>query len=128
MVKDLFHFGLKLLAFALVLCLVHYYVFYHFFSEIDLYFPLWSIYLFNSILVLIVFVIIKYKVSKGDTKTYTTFSVLTMLKMALALVFLIPLFIGKSEHSKVEVINFFLPYFIFLAFEIRMLNKFLKNS
>jgi len=48
--------------------------------------------------------------------------------MALALVFLIPLFIGKSAHSKIEVINFFVPYFLFLAFEIVQLSKFLKNT
>jgi hypothetical protein len=128
MFKDTFQFALKLLGFTLLLAAVHYYIFGIFFSEISLYLPLWAIYLFNAVLVLIVFAIVNYKVSKADAKIYNTFLVLTMVKMALAIVFLLPLFAGKSEHARIEVFNFFIPYFCFLAFEILMLNKFLKNQ
>ena len=90
--------------------------------------PIWAIYLFNAILVLVVYLMINHKASTDSSKIYNTFLVLTMVKMALAVVFLLPLFAGKSEHARVEVINFFLPYFIFLIFEIKMLSKFLKNQ
>jgi len=126
--KDRLNFTLRLLGFTFLLCIIHYYIFFIFFSEITLYFPLWSIYLFNATLVFIVYSIIDYKISKGSTKTYNTFLMLTMGKMVLAIVFLIPLFAGKSANSKMEVINFFIPYFLFLAFEIMMLSKFLKNQ
>lgn len=128
MVRDLLKLALKLTGFTLLLGALHYYIFFNFFPEIELYLPLWSIYVFNAVLVLIVYGIIKRKAEKGDKKSYTTFSALTMGKMALALVFLIPLFIGRSEHSRIEVINFFIPYFIFLIFEISLLSKFLKNT
>ncbi len=128
MQKDTINFILKLIGFSFLLCTVHYYIFIIFFSDLDLYLPIWAIYLFNAILVLVVYLMINHKASTDSSKIYNTFLVLTMVKMALAVVFLLPLFAGKSEHARVEVINFFLPYFIFLIFEIKMLSKFLKNQ
>lgn len=121
-------FILKLFAFSALLAGIHYYIFYIFFSEILLYLPLWVIYLFNAALVLIVYVVISYQVSKGNENSYRLFLLLTLAKMALAIVFLLPLFAGKSSNAVIEVINFFIPYFLFLAFEIFSLNKFFTNQ
>ena len=126
--KEVQNFILKLVGFTIVLFAVHYYIFFNFFSEIGLYLPIWSIYAFNAVLVLAVFSIIRYKVSNGSEKAYNIFLILTIVKMALAIVFLLPLFAGKSEHTVTEVINFFIPYFFFLGFEIMMLNNFFKNQ
>lgn len=128
MLKTTLSFALKLFGFSLLLCAIHYYIFFIFYSEIDLYIPIWGIYLFNLILVLIVFAIINHKATTDESKIYNTFLILTISKMALAIVFLLPLFAGKSENATVEVINFFIAYFLFLAFEIKMLDKFLKGN
>jgi hypothetical protein len=77
--------------------------------------------------VLLVFAIINHKVATDDSQIYNTFLILTITKMALAIVFLLPIFLGKSENSTTEVINFFVAYFLFLGFEIKMLDKFLKD-
>lgn len=127
MLKEILNFALKLLGFSLLLCAVHYYIYFNFYSEIDLYLPIWGIYVFNLILVLLVFAIINHKAATDDSKVYNTFLVLTIAKMALAIVFLLPIFLGKSENSTTEVINFFVAYFLFLGFEIKMLDKFLKD-
>ena len=127
MLKEILNFALKLLGFSLLLCGVHYYIYFNFYSEIDLYLPIWGIYVFNLILVLLVFAIINHKAVTDDSKVYNTFLVLTIAKMALAIVFLLPIFLGKSENSTAEVINFFIAYFLFLGFEIKMLDKFLKD-
>lgn len=121
-------FMTKLAAFTAVLIAAHYAVFLLFFKDTILYIPIWFIYLFNAALVLIVFGIIKYKVNKGSTKAYNLFLILTMSKMALAIVFLIPLFMGKSSSPITEVFNFFIPYFLYLSFEIISLNNFFKNQ
>ncbi len=126
--KDLFAFFLRLVAFTGLLFAIHYYIFATFFSEIQLYFPLWTIYTFNAILVFIVYAIINYQFLKGNKKTYNLFLISTLVKMVLAIVFLLPLFFGKSTNSKIEVVNFFIPYFLFLAFEIFSLNNFFKNQ
>jgi len=128
MTKDFGMFVLKLVGFTGLLWVVHYYVFFNFFSEIDLYLPLWTIYAFNAVLVLIVFGIINYKVTQRSDKVLSIFLVASMVKMALAVVFLLPVFTDKVTHVKVEVFNFFIPYFLFLFFEIYTLSNFFKNT
>ena len=128
MTKHFQNFVLKLLIFAGLLIAVHYYIFFNFFSEVELYFPLWSIYAFNAILVFVVYSFISHKVSQGSDKTLSIFLTLTLLKMVLAIIFLLPLFAGKVVYMKTEVFNFFIPYFLFLGFEIYLLNDFFKNQ
>ena len=125
--KKISSFLLSLIGFTIFLFLIHKYIIYQFF-EGKLYLPIWSIYLFNAILVLIVFIILKNKSKDKTDKTLQLFLGLTMVKMILAVVFLLPLFFGKSDHSQLEVINFFIPYFLFLAFEIYSINKFLRKG
>jgi hypothetical protein len=128
MLKDILNFALKLLGFSLLLCGIHYYIYFNFYSDIAIYLPIWGIYVFNLVLVLLIFIIIKHKVATDDSQVYNTFLVLTITKMALAIVFLLPIFLGKSENSTIEVINFFVAYFLFLGFEIKILDKFLKEA
>lgn len=127
MIKETISFTIKLVIFTLFLFVIHYYILNQFFDGI-LHFPIWSIYVFNAVLVLAVYSIITYKNRQGSKKMYQLFLLLTILKMILAVVFLLPLFLGKSSHAQLEVINFFIPYFLFLGFEIFSLNKFLQKS
>jgi hypothetical protein len=126
MTKEIIDFATRLLIFSALLFGIHLYIISHFF-EGTLYFSLWSIYAFNTVLVFGVFLILNYKANQGSDKMYQLFLGLTLLKMVLAIVFLLPLFFEKSEHSQLEVINFFIPYFLFLIFEIFSLNKFLQK-
>ncbi len=116
----------KLIGFALLLWAVHYYILKQFFDG-DLQIPLWIVYAFNTIMVLLVFSVMRYNSDKGKDmmKLFLGF---TSLKMVLAIVLLIPLFLQKSEHTQLEVFNFFIPYFLFLTFEIFSLNSFLQKS
>lgn len=127
MIKEAISFIIKLVIFALFLFVIHHYILSQFFEGI-LHFPVWTIYVFNAVLVLAVYSIIIYKNRQGSNKMYQLFLGLTVLKMILAVVFLLPLFLGKSAHAQLEVINFFIPYFLFLGFEIISLNKFLQKS
>jgi len=128
MKKDLQNFFLGLVSFTAVLIVVHYYIDFLFFSEKNLYFPIWSIYLFNFILVAIFYSMIRLKDNKGKMSAFTLFLLLTFVKMGLAIVFLLPLFTGKSEEITIEIMNFFIPYFFFLSFETFSLYSFLKRQ
>lgn len=128
MIKDLLKFSVLLICFTAVLAIIHYYFIWNFFSETVLFLPLWIIYAFNAVLVVLVYGIIYYKASKGNKKTYNLFLILTLVKMGLTIAFLTPLFFGKSDNSTLEVINFFIPYFLFLTFEIVALSKFFSNQ
>ncbi len=125
--KEFVNFVIGLLLLSAVLIAAHYYLFHVFFSEIDLYLPIWSVYVFNIIMVISVFGFLRYKVQRGAKNGYILFSMLTLFKMVLALVFLSPLFFDKSNHTVTEVFNFFIPYFIYLIYEIYSLDKFYKN-
>ena len=127
MTKDIRNFFIGLIGFTAVLVGAHYYIIFLFFSDTTLYFPLWTIYLFNFTLVGIVYTIIRLKENKGKLNAFSLFLLLTLVKMALAVVFLLPLFSGRSDDSTLEVFNFFIPYFFYLSFEIISLNNFLKN-
>ncbi|CAI8307478.1 MAG: Uncharacterised protein [Flavobacterium sp. SCGC AAA160-P02] len=120
-----FYFVAQLLLFSLALFGIHHYILIQFFTG-ELVIPLWLIYVFNALLVLIVFTALK-KRSKNKN-IVNVFLILTAIKMALVVVLLLPLFLNKSDHTKVEVFNFFIPYFVFLAFEIFSVNKFLQKG
>lgn len=126
MVKEIGIFLLKLLGLSLLLFSVHYYILLQFFSG-ELYFPLWTMYCFNAILVLAVYTILGYYHKKGQNM-FNLFLILTLVKMALVIVFLLPLFLKRSDHIQVETFNFFIIYFLFLGFEILSINSFLQKS
>ncbi|MGB5820137.1 MAG: hypothetical protein WBG90_11695 [Saonia sp.] len=125
--KEIGVFIIKLFGFSLLLFAVHYYVLLQFFSG-QLYFPIWTIYCFNALLVLGVYLVLSFYAKKGRQNMFKLFLILTLVKMALVIVFLLPLFLKKSGHTQVEVFNFFIPYFLFLAFETIGLNKFLQKT
>lgn len=127
MIKEIGIFIGKLLGFSALLLLVHYYILSQFFSG-DLVFPLWSIYIFNMVLVLAVYLTLRYYSTTKPQEIFKIFLILTILKMVLAVVFLLPLFLQKSNHTQLEVFNFFIPYFLFLIFEIFALNRFLQKT
>ena len=108
MIKETTSFILRLLIFSGFLFAIHFYIISQFFDG-ELYFPIWIIYAFNAILVFAVYAVLNYQNKKGSEKMYQTFLGLTLLKMVLAVVFLLPLFFGKSDHAQLEVINFFIP-------------------
>ena len=127
MVKDIGFFIIKLLGLAAVLFFVHQYTEDQFFLG-ELYFPLWQVYLFNVVLVLGVFVILRYFSLKQPDKIFQVFLILTLIKMGLVIVFLLPLFLKKSDHVLLEILNFFIPYFSLLILEVKGLYAFLKKS
>lgn len=127
MIREIGTFTIKLAAFSLALFLVHYYILVQSFSG-TLYFPLWTIYCFHTFLVFSVFTLLRYYANKRPKGTLNLFLGLTVLKMLLAILFLLPLFLKKSHHNQLEVLNFFVPYFLLLIFEIMGVNKFLQKG
>ena len=126
MSKDILRFTLSLLVLTGVLFSTHLYILYQ--LEIkDFIIPVWQIYIFNAIVTLLVYAVLRYKEEKGSTKSLQTFLVLTFFKIALAIVFLLPLFLEKSADMQTDVFNFFIPYFLFLTFEIFSINKLLQK-
>jgi len=114
--------------FSFLLFGLHWYLLSHFFENVYLIIPLWSIYVFHGITVLIIYTVCNYIFSSQKGAVLFWFVGGTMLKMILALVFLLPLFLKKPENKILEAFNFIIPYFLYLAFEIFNITYFLRKS
>lgn len=125
--KSVINFLLKLLGFSIALYAVHYYILNQIFDG-ELAISLEIIYVFNALMVFVVFSLLKHYSNNKSKNMLNLFLVLTMIKMALAIVILLPVFLKKPDSTQLEVFNFFIPYFLFLGFEIFSINKFLQKS
>jgi len=127
-IKREIQFLVWLLMFTLLLFVVHWYILFHFYSDITLVLPLWSIYGFHFITVFLVYSIINFKESEGNKNFFILFMGATLIKMILTIVFLLPILLKPNDNATLEVFNFFIPYFLFLAFEIVQITFFLKEN
>jgi len=119
-------FLIHLIAFTLLLFTAHSYLLYYFADSIEQFLPLWKIYVFNFFVTAVIYTVINYKYSIGQTTIFTLFMSITLFKMILTILFLLPLFFSSSDFKKITVFNFFIAYFFFLFFEILSLIKLLK--
>lgn len=113
--------------FSLALFGIHTYLFSYLATSHDFFFPLWHIYVFQFIVTTLIYTVINYKYSKGKTDIFNTFMLSTFLKMGLAILFLLPLIISDFKNKQPDVFNFFIPYFLYLFFEVYSLTKFLQK-
>lgn len=127
MIRDILLFATKLAAIAAILFFAHWYVLNETYSG-QLYFALVKVYLFNAALVLGMYFLLRYYGGRKPNSVLKIFMLLSLLKMAFVIVFLMPLFLGRAGNAQIEVINFFIPYFVLLIFEILALNKFLQKA
>lgn len=121
-------FLLKLGLFTLIIAGTHIYLVQNLFSELRLFFSLWKIYAFHFFTVLLIYTVINYKYSNGKTMVFNLFMGGTLLKMVLAILFLLPMLLSDLESKKPDVMNFFIPYFLFLAFEVYSVTFFLNKD
>ncbi|MDB9781679.1 hypothetical protein N8Z45_00855 [bacterium] len=121
-------FMLQLIGVSVVLFALHSYLLYHFATDTVLFFPVWHIYAFHIFITLIVFIVINYRFSSGKTDIFNLFMIMTFLKMALAIVFILPLILSDFENKQPDVFNFFIPYFVYLFLEVFALTRFLQKQ
>ena len=115
-----------LFVFTLVLFTVHYLVIQQFFSVIFFY-QIWQIYLFLAITTLGVFSIVNFVHKNFSDKSGFAFVGLTLFKMAASIIFFIPLMQCETANKVPDVLNFFIPYFLYLILEVvfcvRLINS-----
>ena len=121
-------FIIQLLVASILLFAIHAYLIHYFAGDTVFFFPVWQIYAFHILVTFLLFTVINYKYSRGSTQIFNTFMVSTFLKMILAILFLLPLLLSDLENKQPDVFNFFIPYFLFLFFEVYTLTAFLSKS
>lgn len=106
-----------LLILAVLLGFIHHFIYSNLLKEVVLFYPIWKIYAFLAFLSLSVygFVVFTYYI----LEEYTGFAFLggVIVKMFISLVFLFPLIKSELPDKIPDVLNFFFPFFVFLALE-----------
>lgn len=126
-----FRYIVNLLLLAVVLGVFHQLIYSYILKETELYYPIWKIYTFLAILSLAAYGLVAF--TYYILEEYAGFAFLggVIIKMFLSLVFLYPLIKSELAHKVPDVLNFFIPFFIFLTLEawysVRLL-QFSKSS
>ena len=121
-------FLMQNIAVSLILFGIHSYLISYLASDVVLFFPLWQIYVFHFIITTILYTIVNYQYSKKKIDILNTFMVITFLKMILSILFLLPLLLSDFENKQPDVFNFFIPYFLYLFFEVYSVTQFLRKK
>lgn len=106
---------------------IHKYIISYFFEDLDLFYPLWHMYLFHFVITTIFYTVLNYRYSSGHKNVFTIFMIATFVKMGLAILFLLPLILSDFDTKQPDIFNFFIGYFIYLFFEVIVLTKLLKK-
>ena len=120
-------FLFQLVIFTIVLYITHWYLLHYFVSE-ALFFPVRQIYGFHGFITTILYSVINYRYCSGHKNIFNLFMGMTLLKMILAILFLLPLLTSEFANKRPDVFNFFTPYFLFLVFEIFSVTKILRED
>lgn len=121
-----FLFLAQIFALSVVLYLMHAYLLDTLRPNKGTIIPLWTMYVFHAIAVYIVYSIINFRFSNKKKQVFNVFVLLMILKMFFIVIFLLPIFLSKTPDRIPDVINFFIPYFIFLGFEVYSITQFLS--
>lgn len=115
---------ISILLFSILIIVVHWVIDYVF--SIVTYYSLVSIYLFHVISALAVAGIIQLVYSNFKDQAGLAFMATSLVKMLAAILFLLPGFISDDKPNFSNILNFFVPYFLFLIFEaiqvIKLIN------
>jgi uncharacterized membrane protein YcgQ (UPF0703/DUF1980 family) len=125
MKNQLLRFTAALAAFTAALLLLHYFVI-NSLNGFLFFYSTWAIYTFLSLATFALWLLVLFVYSTFQDKTGFAFLAAAVLKMFAAVVFLLPLIQSGVENPVPDVLNFFIPYFLYLLFEtifaIRLLN------
>lgn len=95
--------------------------------EFNLFYNTWSIYVFNFLVALFIYLSVLFVNRTFPDKTGFAFMACCLLKMMVAFLFLIPFIQNKEKFGLNDVFAFFIPYFLFLFLEtffvLKILNK-----
>ena len=111
-----------------VLLGIHSYLLSHFGNTIKYIIPLWQVYTFHFVVTILLYSVINFQYSRGKTDIFNLFMGFTILKMILSIVFLLPVLLSDIDKKQPDVFNFFIPYFLYLFFEVYSLTRFLQKN
>ena len=127
MKKEIKHLLKHLIGITILLYGVQYGVQKNIFDSIPFYYSTHTIYLFHFFVTLIILVGLIAVKNTFYEKTGFAFMAFSLLKMLASVIFLLPLIQSEKNDYIPDVIAFFVPYFLFLLFEIFYAIKILNS-
>ena len=111
--------------FSVAIFIIHYLI--DLVSNVVTYYSLFSIYVFHTLSALAVAGIVQLVYKNSQDHAGFAFMGTSLLKMLAAILFLLPGFLSDDKPSFINILNFFIPYFLFLIFEaiqvIKLINQ-----
>lgn len=117
MKEKLIKFLIRLVPFTLVTFFIQYFIVNYGLEENNLYYSTYAIYLFHLLSTFFVFALLVVINNYFKDKTGFAFMGAGMLKMLAAVIFLLPMLLNHSGNAFANLLSFFIPYFLYLAFE-----------
>ena len=114
-----------LITISLILYLFHQLIYDNYFSHVNV--PLLSIYVFNFFSLLILLILFRINIDQQYFRPIVVFISLTLIKMLFVVIYFILMINYNGFEATDLVYSFFPVYFVFLAFEIISLKKWLNN-
>lgn len=125
--KKLKSFLLVLIAFTVILFSIQNFVIEYLKQTNTFFYNTSSIYIFHFFATLLIYLFVVFVQKTFPDKTGFAFMACSLLKMMAAIVFLLPLILNDEANALNDVIAFFIPYFLYLAFETTLTVKMLNN-
>lgn len=124
--KLILQYSIKLLLLALSLGLIQSLLYEYVLADVVLYIPIWKVYTVLLLLALATYGVVL--LTHWVIPEYTGFAFLASIifKMFVSLWFLFPLIKSDFPNKTPDVLNFFLPFFIFVAVEAWLCIQVLK--
>lgn len=116
----------SLLPFTLLLYFSQKLITSNFFEEFNFFYSIKSLFIFHFLITLIVCILLIVVYHLQSEKFGFAFMALSLFKMIASIIYLIPLFKNLADDYISDVFFFFIPYFLFLFFELIFAMKLLN--
>jgi hypothetical protein len=126
--KDILKFLTHFSVFTIVLFGIHQLLNSFVFTETKFFYNPWSIHLFLFIITFILYIAVAYIKTIFADKAALAFLGGSFLKMLAGIVFLLPFFQDKDYFNIQNILVFFVPYFLYLAFEAYYILKLINQK
>lgn len=127
MKQQLLDFLKIFIPFSIVLFIIQYLVINFFLGDIEFYYSLWTIYSFHILATSAIYIMLILIHKNFKDNAGFAFMGGSLLKMFAAVLFLLPMMLKNEEYRFINLLSFFVPYFLYLIFEtiyaVRLINS-----
>ena len=128
MLKEFSKYARPIFIFVPLLGLVHFLCARSFPKLTSTFFSIWELYLFLGFITLAGLLALIFVKNKDESKVGMAFAAFGGIKMLMSILFLLPIFLSKTEGAMNAVLIFFVPYFIVLILDVFTSLKLLNSQ